>query len=160
MITGAAFAGALRELRVSHLAWLPDSLLGTWERDLVGAPGLQLVRVCREGEAWGLAAGLFLGGAQPVVAMQSTGLFESGDALRNVLCDMQLPLWALVGYRSFLVCDSRDTARRYAEPILAAWGLAPVLAEDDADLPGLVEHFRACRAAGRPAVALIAEGRG
>ena len=72
---------------------------------------LSLVRVCREGEAWTIAAGLYLGGQRPLVVIQNTGLFESGDALRNVLFDLGLPLFALIGYRNYLVPDSPDTAR-------------------------------------------------
>jgi len=57
---------------------------------------LTLLRVCREGEAWPLAAGLHLGGQSPLVIMQVTGLFESGDALRNVLFDLKLPIFAIL----------------------------------------------------------------
>ncbi len=93
-----------------------------------------------------------------MVMMQTTGLFESGDALRNVLFDLRIPLFALIGYRSYLVEDSPDTARKFAEPILNAWGLSYELINGPDDLPKLTEHFRACQAAGKPGVCLIAEG--
>ena len=64
----------------------------------------------REGEAWAIAAGLQLGGKRPLVMIQNTGLFESGDALRNVLFDLRLPLVAVIGYRSALVPSSTDSA--------------------------------------------------
>ena len=52
--------------------------------------------------------------------MQTTGLFESGDALRNTLFDLGLPLLAVIGARNWLVADSPDTAKRFAQPVLEA----------------------------------------
>ncbi len=159
MFTGQQIAATLAELGVTHVVWLPDSALGPWEEALEASRALTLVRVCREGEAWVLAAGLHLGGMTPVVMIQCTGLFESGDALRNVLFDLKLPLFAMIGYRSFLVEGSADTARKYTEPILRTWGLDYVLIDAPEKAPLLAEHFRKCRAAGRPGVVLLAEGQ-
>jgi len=159
MLDGTQVAAMLRELEVTHLVWLPDSALGPWEAAFEAEPSMRLVRLCREGEAWTLAAGLAIGGARPVVAIQNTGLFESGDAMRNVLFDLKLPLFAIIGYRSYLVEGSPDTARHYTEPILAAWGIDTVLIEREDQARRIAEHYRACQAAGRPGAALIAEGR-
>ncbi len=130
------------ELGITHVIWLPDSALGPWEEALERAAGLELVRVCREGEAWAIAAGLHLGGRRPLVVIQNTGLFESGDALRNVLFDLKLPLLAVVGYRSYLVEGSTDSAKKFTEPILNAWGLDYMIVKQAEDLPALAEHFR------------------
>ena len=159
MYSGEEMAKVLVDLGVSHVVWLPDSTLGPWEQAIVSEPSLSLVRVCREGEAWTIAAGLQLGGKSPLVMIQCTGLFESGDALRNVLFDMKLPLFAVIGYRSYLVENSPDTARKYVEPVLDAWGLDYVLIKSDDDKPLLAEHYRRSQAEGRPGVALIAEGK-
>ncbi len=149
----------LGRLGVTHVVWLPDSALGPWETALAAAPALELVRVCREGEAWAIAAGLYLGGCRPLVMIQNTGLFESGDAMRNALFDLGLPLWAVVGYRSALVEGSADSARRFTEPILAAWGLDYLVVRSPEELPRIGEHFEKCRQAQRPGVVLVAEGR-
>jgi sulfopyruvate decarboxylase TPP-binding subunit len=159
MLTGPQIVGLLHELGVTHVVWLPDSATGRWEKALEQAAGIQLVRVCREGEAWAVAAGLHIGGATPVVMIQNTGLFESGDAVRNVLWDMQLPLLAIIGYRSYLVENSTDSARRFTEPILQAWGLEYVILSGPDPLRQLRDHFTSCRRAGRPALALLPEGR-
>lgn len=152
-------ADALVSVGITHVVWLPDSAMGPWEHAMDSPGKLELVRVCREGEAWAIAAGLYLGGCCPLVMIQNTGLFESGDALRNVLFDLRLPLLALVGYRSFLVSYSTDSARLFTEPIIAAWGLDSVLIHRPEELSQMADHFRACRAAGRPGVALLAEGK-
>lgn len=160
LLTGAQMAPALRELAISHVVWLPDSVLGTWERDLLAIDGLQVVRVCREGEAWAIAAGLYLAGKRPLVIIQSTGLFESGDALRNVLFDLHLPIYALIGYRNYLIETSKDSAKTFCEPIVKAWGLDWVILTAPDGPRQFVEHFRTCEQAGRPGVGLVAEGKG
>jgi sulfopyruvate decarboxylase TPP-binding subunit len=159
MFTGREIAATFTELGVTHVIWLPDSELGAWEAGLEAAEVLTLLRVCREGEAWPLAAGLHLGGASPLVIMQITGLFESGDALRNILFDLELPIFAILGARSWLVKDSRDSARRFAMPILDAWGLDRAIVEKSEDKSELAAHYRSCRRTGRPGAVLIAEGR-
>ena len=79
MFPGPRVASMIAELGISHVVWLPSSGLGPWEAALESSDSFQLIRVCREGEAWCVAAGLLLGGKQPLVIMQSTGLFESGE---------------------------------------------------------------------------------
>ncbi len=159
MVSGTLAVETFASLGFTHVIWVPDSALGPWEADLETASATKLLRVCREGEAWALAAGLHVGGSSPLVVMQSTGFFESGDALRNVLFDLQLPLSALIGYRSFLVQDSPDSAKRFLEPVLQAWGLDYVLVTSEDDWPQAAAHWGACQQAEKPGVVLLAEGK-
>ena len=159
MLTGREIVETLESLQVTHVVWLPDSSLGRWE-DALDASSMELVRVCREGEAWPLAAGLLVAGQAPIVMMQTTGLFESGDALRNVLFDLRLPVFAVVGARNWLVTNSNDSARRFTEAIVQAWGLNCVLIGQEADKRQLAEHYRSCAKASQAGVALLAEGSG
>src|SRR5262245_47795404 len=119
MIDGPAVVGALQACGITHVVWVPDSHLGRWDPDLQAAGTPQLIRAAREGEAIGIAAGMMLGGARPLVMIQCTGLFEAGDALRNVVHDLQLPLLLLVGvrsYRSFQAGKSNDNCPKFTEP--------------------------------------------
>lgn len=147
-------------MKVTHVVWVPDSTIGGWERDLENCRGVELVRVCREGEAWPLAAGLLLGGKLPIVIMQCTGIFESGDAMRNVIYDLKLPIFGLIGVRNWLNAASTDSARRFAEPITEAWGLHVRWIKDHHDTPLLESHFAECQRFGKPGVVLMAEGKG
>jgi sulfopyruvate decarboxylase subunit alpha len=160
MITGSAVAEQLRAMAISHVVTVPDGTIGRWEADIARA-GIRLVRVCREGEAWSVAGGLYIGGARPLVMIQCTGLFESGDALRNTLHEWKLPLYAIIGYRSYLNQENLpgDTSLVFTEPILAAWKLDVRFVKQAPELAGMTEHYRACQSASRPGVALIAEGR-
>jgi len=164
IFSGEEFVTTLLDLGTTHVVWVPDSDFGLWEF-VLEASRLQLVRVCREGEAWPLAAGLHLGGASPVILMQTTGLFESGDALRNVLFDLGLPLLAVIGARNWLVADSRDpvskdTARKFAQPILKAWGVNCTIVESLDHKSRLADHFRACQSSEQAGIVVIAEGPG
>jgi sulfopyruvate decarboxylase subunit alpha len=158
MFTGQEIVDTLLEVGITHVVWVPDSAIGPWEMALESSAALRLIRVCREGEAWPLAAGLFLGGRVPLVIMQTTGLFESGDALRNVLFDLHLPILSIIGVRNWLVPESRDSARRFAEPILQAWGVEHSWVCSIEEKPRLVEHLRLCQRERRPGMVLLAEG--
>ena len=158
MYTGPEIEAVFADLGITHVVWVPDTSIGPWEKSLASSTRLRLVRVCREGEAWPLAAGLHLGGQSPLVVMQTTGLFESGDALRNVLFDLRLPIYSLIGVRNWLVPQSCDSAKAFAEPILQAWGLDCQWIAAPADKPKLADHFRRCQLARIPGVALLAEG--
>jgi len=160
MFAGDRVATQLAELGVTHVVTVPDSTLGAWEAAIIASP-VRLIRVCREGEAWAVAAGLYLGGATPVVMIQCTGLFESGDALRNVLHDWKLPIFSVIGYRSYLNQEMLpgDTCLVFTEPILRAWSIDYRLLTRPEQFGEIAEHYRACQAAGKPGAALIAEGR-
>ena len=151
----------LDELGITHVVWVPDSTLGLWEAAFLKSPSLHLVNVCREGEAWAVAAGLMLGGAKPLVIIQCTGLFESGDALRNVLHDYQLPLYALVGYRSYLNSSSLpgDSCLVFTEPVLEAWNVATCFIDSAEKKHLFKEHYLQCQQQQQPGVTLLAEGR-
>ncbi|MDB5311392.1 MAG: hypothetical protein JWO38_5594 [Gemmataceae bacterium] len=156
MTDGQAVVGAFEAAGFTHLVWVPDSHLGTWEEELAGSR-LAPIRPCREGEAVGIAAGLMLGGANPLVAMQCTGFFEAGDAVRNVAHDLKLPLKMIVGVRSwraFRMGKTADNCPHYAEKVVSAWELPfdwfdPATHTPEA-LAGVVGQLR-----GRPGPGLI-----
>jgi sulfopyruvate decarboxylase TPP-binding subunit len=125
MIDPAGVVAALEAAGFTHVVWIPDSHFGTWDAALSGSK-LAPVRVTREGEAVGVAAGLMLGGAKPLVVVQCTGFFEAGDAVRNVAHDLKLPLKMIVGVRSLRASragKSSDNCPHFAEKLVAVWEL-------------------------------------
>jgi sulfopyruvate decarboxylase subunit alpha len=160
MLDGPSVVAALGDCGVTHAVWLPDSEIGTWEAALRADPHLQLIRVCREGEAIAVAAGLLLGGRQPVVMIQCTGLFEAGDALRNAVHDLKLPLFLIVGLRGYYAYQqgaTRDTCPVFTEPILRAWQIPYVLLDRRHSAADLASAYRQARSEGRAGAVLIAE---
>jgi sulfopyruvate decarboxylase subunit alpha len=161
MFTGQQIERLLSDLGVSHVVTVPDSTIGQWEPAIEAGGRVQVVRVCREGEAWAIAAGLHLGGAAPVVMIQCTGLFESGDALRNAVHDWKLPIFSVIGYRSYLDQSMipGDTCLVFTEPVLDAWRIDWKLITDPAQLDDVRAHYLACREGGRAGAVVIAEGK-
>ena len=96
-------------------------------------------------QAIAIAGGLMLGGAKPLVVIQCTGLFEAGDALRNIVHDLKLPLVFIIGLRSYHAYRegrSADTCPKFTVPILNAWCLPHVLLERGHTATQLEQHLR------------------
>jgi sulfopyruvate decarboxylase TPP-binding subunit len=160
MIDGPSLVAALKDCGISHVVWLPDSEVGTWEPSLSSSRDVQLIRVCREGEAMTVAAGLMLGGKRPIVVTQCTGLFEAGDALRNVVHDLKLPLFLVIGVRSYLAYKSKgtfDTCPVFTEPILDAWKIRSVWLEPNSKAHAIAAAYRKATAEKRAGAVLIPE---
>jgi sulfopyruvate decarboxylase TPP-binding subunit len=163
--TSLKAASVLEELTrcgVTHIVWLPDSETGFMYEAMLRSP-MTLVPVCREGEAIPLAAGLIAGGKKPVVLIQSTGFFESGDSIRGMALDLQLPLLMMLGYRGYAGegKPATDSAARFLEPILDAWGIPYQVIESDAHCARISEmHQRALNERHPTAVLIGREYRG
>ena len=145
-----AIVDALAAADITHVLWLPDSEMGALEELLDGHASVRLVRVCREGEAMAIAAGLTVGGARPAVVIQSTGFFEAGDALRNVVHDCGLSLLLLIGYRGYSQHPEPerrpDSAGRLLEPTLAAWQIPYEILEEETEATVIPRAARAVQA--------------
>src|SRR5512134_4019392 len=86
---------------VTHVVGLPDSISGPLFDLVERHPSVRLVTVTREGEAFAIATGLWIGGASPLVLIQNTGLLESGDALRGTALRMGAPIPIVVTGRGY-----------------------------------------------------------
>ena len=130
----ASVVAELKKNNISHVVWLPDSETNFMYQLLTNEPTLDLVPVCREGETMAIAAGLWGGGKRPIVLIQNTGIFEAGDSIRGLGLDVNQPLVMLVGYRGWSRHGlTRDSAARFIEHILHAWGINYYLIETDDD---------------------------
>lgn len=160
MLDGPSVAAALKAAGVTHVIWIPDSELGAWDKALGADPELRLIRPCREGEAMAIAAGLLLGGQRPVVMIQCTGLFEAGDALRNAIHDLKLPLFLVIGLRGYYAHQrgaTADTCPLFAEPILRAWNIPYDLFGRQNSAADLAAAYTRARTEDRAGAVLVAE---
>ena len=141
---------------VTHVVWLPDSETNFLYELLVNDESMDLVPVCREGESMAIAAGLCVGGKKPVVLIQNTGMFESGDSIRGLGLDIDFPLVMMVGYRGWTRHDSTpDSAARFTEPILNAWRINYYLVETDEDTGRISKAFEEAANTQRPVACLM-----
>ena len=60
---------------------------------------VRLILATREEEAFGIAAGLYLGGRLPTVMLQSSGLGNSLNAITSLLMPYQIPVLMVVSMR-------------------------------------------------------------
>jgi hypothetical protein len=151
---------------------LPDNTSKALLEMLVAQREIRVVSVTREGEAWAVAAGLWIGGGTPAVLIQNTGFLESGDALRGTAMRMRIPLLCLLTYRGYttLTADAQstgpvdgrtlsrpdvDSCAILFEPTLRAWGIPYDFLHDDGDVGKIRPTFEQAQQREHPAALLI-----
>ena len=155
-LSPAAVQDQLHKNGVTHVIWLPDTESNFMYRLLSSDPTIDIVPICREAESMAIAAGLWVGGKRPLVMIQNTGFFESGDSVRGLAVDINFPLVMVVGYRGWTRRGvTRDSAARITEPTLHAWGLNYYLIESDQDVDRVSIAFEEAEAEQRPVACLI-----
>lgn len=117
---------------VQHVTYVPDNPLAHVLRILDSEYGhVTTILATREEEAFGIAAGLYLGGVRPAVMLQSSGLGNSLNALTSLIVPYQIPLLIVVSMRG-------DTGEwnaaqvpmgRAVRPIFDAVGISHTTAE-------------------------------
>lgn len=133
----------------------------------------RLFSVTREGEAFALAAGLWLGGRNPLVLIQNTGLLESGDSLRGTLIRMRIPVVCLVTYRGYaklarlvpppdpgpevLSRPDLDSVAVMTEPTLRAWGVPFDFLHTDEDIAKISVAFAQAQKLSAPVAVLVTQ---
>jgi sulfopyruvate decarboxylase TPP-binding subunit len=141
---------------VTHVVWLPDSETNFMYSQLSQDASIKIVSVSREGETMPIAAGLWAGGKKPVVMIQNTGLFESGDSIRGMTIDLKFPLVIFVGYRGWKRKSKiTDSAAKFTLPILNAWGIKSYLIEQDLDCELISDAFVDATKSSFPVACLI-----
>jgi len=147
---------ALKKNGVTHAVWLPCSDTGAVHRAIEKDPDISSIPVCREGETMAIAAGLWAGGKVPIVFVQNTGFFESGDSVRGICIAAAIPSVIMIGYRGYTRHDrTTDSAARFIEPILHAWQIPFYLLESDADIDRISFAFEDARKTSKPVAVLI-----
>ena len=83
-----------------HLVFVPDNPLSHVLRILGERfSDIRTTLATREEEAFGIAAGLYLGGARPTVMLQSSGLGNSLNALTSLLLPYKIPALIIISMR-------------------------------------------------------------
>jgi sulfopyruvate decarboxylase subunit alpha len=117
---------ALRTEGCREVVYVPDNplsqILAVLGQDY---PEIRTTLATREEEALGIAAGLYLGGARPVLLMQSSGLGNTLNALGSLLIVYQLPALFIISLRG--VSGEWNAAQvpmgRAVVPVLEAFGV-------------------------------------
>jgi sulfopyruvate decarboxylase subunit alpha len=118
--------------RSREAVYVPDNPLSHILRVLrEDHPGVRTTLATREEEAFGIAAGLYLGGARPTVLLQSSGVGNSINALGSLLLPFEIPVLMIVSMRGE---DGEWNAAqtpmgRAVRPVLDALGIPHVAVE-------------------------------
>ena len=113
---------------------MPDNPLSHVLRALADDhPGIRTTVATREEEAFGIAAGLYLGGARPVVMLQSSGLGNSINALASLHLAFEIPVLMLITMRGGHGewNPTQQPMGRAVRPILDALGVPHATIESD-----------------------------
>jgi sulfopyruvate decarboxylase subunit alpha len=174
MIRAELILQELKRWNVTHVMGLPDNSSAKLFELLDADPDIAYVSVTREGEAFAIAAGLWMGGKAPAVLIQNTGFLESGDGFRGTVMRMRVPLLCLVTYRGYRkmqqhataasaqVLDAEilsraelDSVALVTEPTLKAWGVPYFFLHEERDLPRISEAVRTAEAESGPVAVMI-----
>jgi len=94
----------LRDIGLRHLVHVPDNPTSHILRLLrdgrtAGSFDIRVTTATREEEAFGVAAGAYLGGQRSAVMLQSSGLGNSLNALTSLLIPYRIPVVMLISMR-------------------------------------------------------------
>lgn len=82
------------------VVYVPDNPLSHVLAELAGRySDVRRILATREEEAFGIAAGLYLGGRRPTVMLQSSGLGNSLNAIGTLVIPYQIPMLIVVSMR-------------------------------------------------------------
>jgi len=130
---------------IRDVVYVPDNPLSFVLREFEQRlRDVRLVLATREEEAFGIAAGLYLGGRRPSVMLQSSGLGNSLNALTTLIVPYRIPMLIVVSMRG----DegewnaAQGPMGRAVAPILDAIGIPHVTAQ-----PSVGDTVRASAAA-------------
>ena len=172
----ADLLSALVRAGATHVLGLPDNTSAALFSRAEEHDEMTVLTVTREGEAFAIASGLWLGGKSPVVVVQNTGLLESGDSLRGTAVRMGVPLLCVVTYRGYgsmiahaaelegngsnietFTRNDVDSAALVTEPTLRAWGIPYHVYSGDATPESLIDAWQEAHRERRPVAVLLTQ---
>lgn len=158
--SGLAILEQVKQARVSHILSVPDlhtsaGLLYPFARDT----DFNLIRVCKEDECFGIAAGLTYGNLRSLILIQYTGFLYAMNAIRGVACEQKLPLVMMIGMLGKEPgVPPQQSARfglRIVEPILDVMGIPHTCIETNDDVPRVSQFIESAWQNSRPTAILI-----
>ena len=159
MASAQKIVNELKKQGITHAVGVPDNGSARIYELLRAEPGIEVITVTREGEAFAVASGLYVGGKKPVIIIQNTGFLESGDAIRGTVVNMRVPVVVFIGYRGYHNRDADgqwvDSVATFLEPTLKAWHLSYEMLETDDEILCISRAFETTAATSLPAAILL-----
>ena len=120
---------------------------------------LRHVKVCKEDEGVAICAGLSFCDRRGLLMMQSTGMYDSVNAIRAVAVGYELPVCMLIGLQGAEADeDPRESPKhivRVAQPVLDALGVDQVLLQHREDIAKIKPAVDRAYTQSRPLALLV-----
>src|SRR5580698_4899272 len=141
-LNGGGIIAAIKAAGIEYILSVPDittssGLLAPIAHD----EELRLIRVCKEDECIGIAAGLSYADKRALILIQHTGFLDSINAIRGIAIEYNQPICMMIG---LLQHDPDFTPRasprygvRIVEPILDDMGIKHHVISVDADVANI-----------------------
>ena len=150
----------LAALKCRDVVYVPDNPLSHVLRALKDDyPEIRTTIATREEEAFGIAAGLYLGGVRPAVMLQSSGLGNSINALASLNVAFEIPVLMFITMRGGdgEWNPTQQPMGRAVRPILEALGIPHTTIESGDRAESIVRHAgEQAFATRRPGACLLA----
>lgn len=158
-VPAEAILQQLQALQISHVINVPDTHQRTLLAALARQSTIRLLTACTEDEALAINAGLYVGGARPILSIQNTGLLAAMNNVKGIALDANIPTCMLVGYFGRDVTrpphENASRAIHLLAPTLDAWGIRYYPLETPDDLPVIAEAYQYSLDHLGPAVVLV-----
>ena len=160
VLRGSSVLSAIKAAGIEYVLSVPDivtssGLLFPISRD----PAFRLIRVCKEDECLGIAAGLSYGNKRALILIQHTGMFYAMNAIRAVGVELRQPICMMIGLLGRepdkLPRESKSYGVRIVEPVLDVMGIAHHLVESEADVAKIGPAIAECYEKSFPVAILI-----
>lgn len=159
-LSGAAIVRAVKDAGVEYVLSVPDlhTSQGVLKR-VAEDNELKLVRVCKEDECVGIAAGLSYGDKKALILIQYTGFLYAINAIRGVACEQKMPIVMMIGLLSkepdVAPKQSKKFGVRITEPMLEVLGIEQHYIDTDDDIGKIKPAIEKAYATSTPVALLI-----
>src|SRR6185295_16777448 len=138
-LKGAGIIAAIKASGIEYILSVPDIVTsGGLLRPIARDPKLKLIRVCKEDECIGIAAGLSYCDKRALSLIQHTGFLDSINAIRGVGVEYKQPICMMIGLLQHnseaRPRNSKSYGVRIVEPILEAMGIPYHYIGDEVDV--------------------------
>mgnify|MGYP003352270812 CR=1 FL=1 len=159
-LTGSAIIAAIKSAGIEYVLSVPDlhtskGLLAPIAAD----KELKLIRVCKEDECLGIAAGLSYGDKRALILIQYTGFLYALNAIRGVAVEQKMPMCMMIGLLSKEPGVAPQQSKRYGlriiEPILDVMGIERHYVDADEDVACITPAINRAYEQSHPVAILI-----
>ena len=149
----------IQQLGITHVITVPDTFQKSLLAALAELDEPRLLTVCTEDEGIAINAGLYVGGARPMMIIQNNGLYACLNSLKAIPMDARVPTLLVIGqFARDVTKPARENslrAVRMVEPTLDTWGVPYYLLDSPEDVGCIAQAYRRCQEERGPVAVIV-----